>query len=67
MNTLRFTVDITFADNGEWKVGRPLYVQYKGVTGNDIDQFRKPGKAPIIFPKDLQSGELITPYQEASK
>ncbi len=67
-NTFKTVVgDITFADNGEWKVGRPLYVQYKGVAGNDIDQFRKPGKAPIMFPKDLKSGELRTPYEEARK
>lgn len=59
--------DITFASNGEWKVGRPLYVQYKGVVGNDIDQFRKPGKSLIMFPKELKSGELRFPYEEARK
>jgi len=59
--------DVKFASNGEWEVGRPLYVQYKDVKGNDIDQFRKPGPAPIISPSDMKSGELITPYQEASK
>jgi branched-chain amino acid transport system substrate-binding protein len=59
--------DVKFASNGEWEVGRPLYVQYRDVKGNDIDQFRKPGPAPIISPSDMKSGELITPYQEASK
>ena len=59
--------DVKFASNGEWEVGRPLYVQYKDVKGNDIDQFRKPGPAPIISPIDMKSGELITPDQEASK
>jgi branched-chain amino acid transport system substrate-binding protein len=32
-----------------------------------FDQFRKPGPAAIIFPTDLRSGELITPYQDARK
>ena len=59
--------EVKFAANGEWEVGRPLYVQYRGIKGNDIDQFRKPGPASIIFPNDLKSGELITPYHEARK
>ncbi len=59
--------DVKFAANGEWEVGRPLYVQYKGIKGNDIDQFRKPGPAVIISPTELKSGDLITPYQDARK
>lgn len=59
--------DVKFASNGEWEVGRPMYVQYRGVKGNELDQFRKPGPSVIISPKSLQSGELITPYQEAMK
>jgi branched-chain amino acid transport system substrate-binding protein len=59
--------DVKFASNGEWEVGRPLYVQYKDIKGNELDQFRKPGVAPIISPSDMKSGELITPYKEASK
>jgi branched-chain amino acid transport system substrate-binding protein len=59
--------DVKFAANGEWEVGRPMYVQYRGVKGNEIDQFRKPGPSAIISPKELKSGELITPYQEAIK
>lgn len=59
--------DIKFGSNGEWQVGRPLYVQYKGVAENDIEQFRKAGKAQIIFPADLKSGNLVTPYQDARK
>lgn len=59
--------DIKFAANGEWETGRPLYVQYQGVKGNDLDQFRKSGPSVIISPASLQSGKLVTPYQEAIK
>jgi branched-chain amino acid transport system substrate-binding protein len=59
--------DVKFATNGEWEVGRPLYVQYRGIKGNDLEQFRKPGPAAIISPAELKSGDLITPYQEAKK
>jgi len=48
-------------------VGRPLYVQYRGIKGNDLEQFRKPGPAAIISPAELKSGDLVTPYQEAKK
>lgn len=56
--------DVTFASNGEWKKGRSLWLQYRGVTGNDIDQFRKPGKAVVIQPAYLKSGELRYPYSD---
>ena len=56
--------DVTFATNGEWKKGRSLWLQYRGVTGNDSDQFRKPGKAVVIQPAYLKSGELRYPYNE---
>ncbi len=70
MHTTKFSTvvgDIKFGANGEWQVGRPLYVQYRGVVGNDIEQFRKAGKAPIMFPRDMKSGELKFPYEEARK
>ena len=59
--------DVRFAKNGEWTVGHPIFVQYRGVVGNDIDQFRKPGKTPIIFPKEFKSGDLRSPFEEARK
>jgi len=42
-------------------------VQYRGVEGNDYEQFRKPGKAIVIEPAYLKSGELKYPYEEARK
>ena len=59
--------DVEFAQNGEWKKGRSLFVQYRGVEGNDYEQFRKPGKAIVIEPAYLKSGELKYPYEEARK
>ena len=32
-----------FGKNGEWAQPRMLAVQYGGITGNDLDQWRKPG------------------------
>jgi branched-chain amino acid transport system substrate-binding protein len=59
--------DVKFAENGEWEKSRLIFVQYQGVVGNDIDQFRKPGKAVILYPTELKSGEFRHPYTEAQK
>ncbi len=59
--------DVKFAENGEWEKARILFVQYQGVQGNDVDQFRHPGKAVILFPPEFKSGELRYPYTDAQK
>ena len=53
---------ISFAPNGEWSKPRILYAQYQGIVGNDIEQFKKVGKQPILYPKEFQSGKLQYPY-----
>jgi branched-chain amino acid transport system substrate-binding protein len=59
--------DVKFAENGEWEKSRILFVQYQGVVGNDVDQFRQPGKQVILYPPELKSGEFRYPYTEAQK
>ncbi|HEY6910728.1 MAG TPA: amino acid ABC transporter substrate-binding protein [Myxococcales bacterium] len=59
--------DVKFAPNGEWAVGRPLYVQYQGIEGHDLDEWRKPGKAVVLYPPQWVSGKLRYPYDEARK
>lgn len=41
-----------------------LFVQYQGVVGNDVDQFRQAGKQVILYPPELKSGKFIYPYSE---
>jgi len=54
--------DIKFGDRGEWAEPRVLYVQYQGVVGNDIEQFKQAGKQVILYPPRFKSGELKTPF-----
>ena len=54
--------DIKFGDRGEWAEPRVLYVQYQGVVGNDIEQFKQPGKQVILYPPRFKSGEVKTPF-----
>ena len=59
--------DVKFAANGEWEKSRILFVQYQGVTGNGLDQFKEPGKAVILYPPEFRSGTFQYPYAEAEK
>src|SRR5437773_4933580 len=58
---------IKFGKNGEWAKGRTLMVQYQKVQGSDIEQFRGPGKKPVLYPDELKSGNIIYPYSAALK
>jgi branched-chain amino acid transport system substrate-binding protein len=57
--------DVKFGPIGEWEKSRILYIQYQNVRGNDPNQFREPGKAVILYPPELRSGELIYPLAKA--
>ena len=59
--------DVKFAENGEWEKSRILFVQYQGVSGSDLEQFKHPGKAVILYPPELRSGKLQYPYSELQK
>ena len=59
--------DVKFADNGEWEKPRLIFVQYRGVSGSDVNQFKEPGKAVIVYPPELRSGKLEYPYSAAQK
>jgi branched-chain amino acid transport system substrate-binding protein len=53
---------IKFAKNGEWEKDRILYVQYRGIDGSGLDQWRQSGRAPVLWPQSLKSGDLKYPY-----
>ncbi len=55
--------DIRFGARGEWAEPRILLVQYRGIVGNDIEQFKQPGKQVILHPPRFKSGELQTPFE----
>jgi branched-chain amino acid transport system substrate-binding protein len=57
--------DIAFDPNGEWTKGRPIWVQYHGVEGHGLAQFRKPTTVTILAPAKYKTGEMIYPYTKA--
>jgi branched-chain amino acid transport system substrate-binding protein len=58
---------VKFGKDGEWAKGRTLMVQHQKIQGNSIEQFRGPGKKPVIAPEEFKSGALIYPYAAALK
>jgi branched-chain amino acid transport system substrate-binding protein len=56
--------DIKYAPNGEWAKPRVLQVQFQGIQGNDLEQFKKAGTQTIVHPKHLASGTLRFPYSQ---
>jgi branched-chain amino acid transport system substrate-binding protein len=55
---------VKFAENGEWETSRILFVQYQGIQGNDVEQFKQAGKQVILYPPELRSGKFLYPYTE---
>jgi len=57
--------EVKFGPVGEWEKSRILTIQYQNVRGNDVAQFKQPGKQVILYPPELKSGELIQPFAKA--
>jgi hypothetical protein len=43
---------------------RNLTEQFRGIVGNDIEQFKQVGKQLIVFPANDKSGDLRYPFAE---
>ncbi len=53
---------IKFGANGEWVAPRVLEAQFQGVKGHDPAQFTDPKTEVVLYPPNLKSGTLQTPY-----
>ena len=57
--------DIKFGPNGEWAEPRVLEVQFQGVKGHDLEQFREMKAPTVLYPPSLKNGTLRYPYSNA--
>ena len=65
-NTIKTIMgDIKFGAKGEWAQSRMLQVQYHGIKGNGLDQFRGMDTQTVLTPADLKTGNIIYPYEKA--
>ncbi len=58
---------VKFGKNGEWDRTRVMLVQYHSINGNDLDQWRKPGRINILFPPDYKTSSIKAPYHDNRK
>ena len=55
---------IKFDEDGEWAKARVVDIQFRGVKGSDLDQFRNPEHQIVVAPADLVSGEIVPLAEE---
>ena len=58
--------DIKFAADGEWEFDRQILVQFRGIKGNGLDQFKGMDVQPVLYPPDAKTGSAI-PFNDARK
>ena len=56
---------IEFGNNGEWSRPRVLQVQFQGIVGSDITQFRNGSTQIIVSPPEMASGHFRFPYGQS--
>jgi branched-chain amino acid transport system substrate-binding protein len=56
---------IRFGMNGEWAEPRVLQVQFQGIAGHDVEQFRNGSRQIGVSPPSFTSGGFRFPYAEA--
>ena len=57
--------DIRFGAKGEWAEPRVLQVQFQGISGHDVSQFRNGSRQIVVSPPSFVSGKLSYPYAES--
>jgi branched-chain amino acid transport system substrate-binding protein len=59
--------DVKFGEDGGWSEPRVLEVQYQGIEGSDLLQFKDVRTQTVVSPANLASGSLIYPYAKAKR
>jgi len=54
--------DVKFDARGEWEKTRLLTVQFRGLKGNDLEQFTKEGTETVLWPPEYKNGDLQFPF-----
>ncbi|MCP3402146.1 amino acid ABC transporter substrate-binding protein [Bradyrhizobium sp. CCGB20] len=56
---------IKFGVRGEWAHPRVLQLQFQNVDGSDVEQYRDGSRQVVVAPRELASGQLIYPFENA--
>jgi branched-chain amino acid transport system substrate-binding protein len=58
---------ISFGPDGEWTKPRIICIQFRGITGGDLDQFKDWSRQVVVYPAEYSSGKLNYPAGDAVK
>jgi branched-chain amino acid transport system substrate-binding protein len=56
---------VKFGAGGEWAESRMIAVQYHGIKGDDLEQFKGMNVQTIVGPERYATGKMIYPYEKA--
>jgi branched-chain amino acid transport system substrate-binding protein len=63
-NTFKTIVgDIGFGADGEWSKSRVIGVQWQGIKGNTLDDFKDTKTEVILTPDEYKTGTVVVPYE----
>jgi len=54
--------DVTFGKKGEWAKARVLTIQFQGIAGSGVDDFRDGKGEVVLWPDEYKAGDPILPY-----
>jgi len=57
--------NVRFGQNGERNEQGAIFIQYRGLQPDNLEQFRGPGRQVIVAPRGLASGPLVAPFAAA--
>jgi branched-chain amino acid transport system substrate-binding protein len=58
---------IEFGANGEWSKPRIICIQFQGISGSDLGQFKDWSRQVVVYPSEFASGKLVYPFGGAAK
>jgi branched-chain amino acid transport system substrate-binding protein len=58
---------IEFGPDGEWKKPRIICIQFQGISGNDLAQFKDWSRQVVVYPPEFALGKLIYPFERVAK
>ena len=56
---------IQFGPDGEWTTSHIICIQFQGITGGDLSQFKDWSRPIVVYPKEYKSGEMVYPFEKA--
>ena len=58
---------ILFGPDGEWNKPRIICIQFQGISGSDLEQFKDWSRQVVVYPRDYKSGNLLYPFEKAAQ